>query len=157
MASSSGDTTTFVEEGHSFMRNISDNALSSLTSVQKGFIVSIRSIDTSLSGRNLCAHIAELFPPASLFAKEICDTPTVWVDLRNFLNALGANLAPQSSRRVICTLAHGLYDDAEDRQAAVETSNLIVASERRVRSDGRNNTPSSVSNSNPQKPSDTDG
>lgn len=82
--------------------------------------------------------ISELFIPASLFTKEICDLSPVWVEIRNFINSRGANLQNHSSRRVILTLAHGIYDDAEDLDAALQTAQLIFAAGRKVRSDLKN-------------------
>lgn len=123
------------DESPSFMRLISDRELGSLTSSQKGFIIYIRTLDPSLNGQQLKAIVADLFPPASLFAKEICDLPSVWVKLRSFLNARGASLQQQSSRRVIMTLAKELYDDISERDAAVQMAQLIFEGGRRVRSD----------------------
>lgn len=123
------------EEPPRFMRGITEQELGSLTSAQKGFIVSIRSLDTELAGVQLKETVAELFPPVSLFAKEICDLPSVWVELRNFLNARGASLQQHSSRRVIMTLGHGIYDDTDDRDAAVQMAQLIIAQRRKVRAD----------------------
>lgn len=125
-----------------FMQTVSNDALTALTSTQKGFIISMRSIPVELTGATLRAHVSEMFPPANLFAKEICDMPSVWVQLRNFLDARGAEIQQHSSRRVIMTLAHGLYDEPEERDAAVEMAQLIQASSRRVRSDLRNPEPS---------------
>lgn len=118
-----------------FMRNVSDQELVSLTSAQNEFVVSMRSLDPDLGGSQLKEMVAELFPPASLFAKEICDLPSVWVELPSYLNAKGAGLQPYSSRRVIMTLDHGIYDDADNRDAATQMARLIVSSGRKVRTD----------------------
>lgn len=118
-----------------FMQKISDSALSSLSPTQVGFVVSLRAISSDLSGDVLKQQISEMFPPAQLFSKEIADMPMVWIELRNFLDARGVGLQQHSSRRVILTLAHGLYTDAEDQSVAIEIANLIIASGRRVRQD----------------------
>lgn len=127
--------------GAEFMKSVSDTALMALTSTQKGFIISMMSIPSDLTGGNLREYFAELFPPSVLFCKEICDIPTMWTEIRNYMNARGANLQQHSSRRVIMTLAHGIYDEAEDRDAAVEMAQLILASTRRVRADLRSSDP----------------
>ena len=77
--------------------------------------------------------VVDIFPLASQFRQEICDLPAVHVDLRNFLDAEGANLAQHSSLRVVMTLAHGLYEETEDTQAAIEMAREIVAAVRRQR------------------------
>lgn len=118
-----------------FMPQIPNSDLAALTSKQKGFVVSIRSIAPETRGDALRDIVAEMFPPAQLFAQEICDMPSVWIELRNFLDARGARLQQHSSRRVILTLAHGLYTEAEDRASSIENANLIVAAGRRVRQD----------------------
>lgn len=71
--------------------------------------------------------IAELFPPASLFAKEVCDLPSVWVELRNLLNERAAGLQQHSSRRVIMNPGHGIYDICGDRDTAFQEAQFIVA------------------------------
>lgn len=118
-----------------FMRHITDGALAALSPTQTGFIISMRTIDPSLSGENLRNHVAEMFPPAHLFCKEIADMASVWMELRAFLDARGAPLQQHSSRRVILTLAHGLYQESEDRNAAIDIANDIVSAGRRRRQD----------------------
>lgn len=75
-----------------FMKSVSDSMLSALTPTQIGFIVSIRAIDVNLQGKALRSHVAELFPPAHLFSKEISDMPSVWMELRSFLDSQGSTL-----------------------------------------------------------------
>ena len=120
---------------YTFMRGLTSDALSALTSAQKGFISSIRFLETTpdLTGIHLKRTVADMFPPASLFRQEICDLPAVHIELRNFLDAKGANLAQHSSHRVVMTLAHGLYEETEDTQAAIEMAREIVAAGRRQR------------------------
>ena len=81
-----------------------------------------------------------MFPTASLFRREICDLPTVHIELRNFLDERGTNLQQYSSHRAVMTLAHGLYEETEDKQAAVEIAREIVAAgrHRRPNSSGSN-------------------
>lgn len=116
-----------------FMPKLSDASLHGLSSRQVGFIVSMRNIEESMNGNDLKEFIAELFPPAHLFSSDLCDLPSIWVELRNFLDSRGAGLQQHSSRRVILTLAHGLYHEAEDRIVAIEMANRIIAAGRRVR------------------------
>lgn len=87
-----------------------------------------------LTGSQGKRTIAEMCPPASLFRQEICDLPAVHIELQNVLDTMGANLAQLSSHRVIMTLAHGLYEEREDSQAAIETAREIIATCRRPRS-----------------------
>lgn len=122
------------------MRHVNETALAALKSAQSGFVISMRSIDPTLRGEALREHVAEMFPPARLFGKEIADMPSVWPELRSFLDLRGATLQPHSSRRIILTLAHGLYHEAEDRSAAIEIANAIIASGRRM----RQNVPSDI-------------
>lgn len=53
------------------------------------------------------------------------------------MDARGANMKQHSSIRVIMTFAHGIYEESEDRDAAVEMALLILESSRRVRADLR--------------------
>ncbi|CDF36767.1 unnamed protein product [Chondrus crispus] len=120
---------------YTFMRGLTNDALTALTSAQKRFISSIRFLETTpdLTGIHLKRTVADMFPPASLFRQEICDLPAVHIELRNFLDAKGANLAQHSSHRVVMTLAHGLYEETEDTQAAIEMAREIIAAGRRQR------------------------
>lgn len=59
---------------------------------------------------------------------DIADMPSVWGSSRAFFNLRHAALQPYSSRRTTLTLAHRLYDDAEDRVAVIEVVNYIGAS-----------------------------
>ena len=101
-----------------------------------GFISSIRFLErtTDPTGVQLKRTRADMFPRASLFCEEICDLPAVFIDPRNFWDERGANLQQHSSHRVVMTLAHGLYEEAEDTQAAIEMAPEIVAAGRRPRS-----------------------
>ena len=124
-----------------FMKGITNDALSALTSAQKGFISSIRFLETTpeLTGIQLKRTIADMFPPASLFQQQICDLPAVHIELRNFLDSRGGNLEQHSSHHVVMTLAHVLYEEPEYTQAAIDMARDIVAAGRRSRS----NTPGS--------------
>lgn len=44
-----------------------------------------------------------------------------------FLDAKGANLAGHSSHRVVKNLAHRLYEETEDAQAAIEMARELIA------------------------------
>lgn len=118
-----------------FMGTISDNELQALTSEQKGFITSIRILqqNQSLSGAHLKQSVAEMFPPASLFSKELCDLAVLHSSLRDFLDSRGANLQQHSSRRIMMTLATAVYDEPEDQQAAKEIVTDIISQGRRNR------------------------
>ena len=119
-----------------FMKCITNDALSAPTSAQKGCISSIRFLETTpeLTGIQLKRTIADMFPPASLFQQEICDLPAVHIELRNFLDSRGGNLEQHSSHRGVVTLAHGLYEEPEDTQAAIDMAREIVAAGCRSRS-----------------------
>lgn len=45
----------------------------------------------------------------------------------------GATLQPHSSQKIILTLSHGLYHEAENRSAAIEIANAIISCGRRLR------------------------
>lgn len=119
----------------SFMRVVNAESLGALTSEQKGFISSVIILESNadLTGVQLKRVVAEMFPPAVLFGKELCDLSAVHIELRNVLDSRGANLRQHSSHRVINTLGHGLYEETEDTQAAVEMARAIVAAGRRPR------------------------
>lgn len=89
---------------------------------------------TTVSGLALSA----LTPPANLLVKEICHICSVLVSFRNSIDTRRAKIGQHSSASVIVTLDHDLYDEPEDRAAAVELALQILASSRHVRSELHN-------------------
>ena len=118
-----------------FMAGISDGTLQALTSCQKGFISSIRILELqeNITGEALKQSVAEMFPPAMLFNKELLDMPAIYSSLRDFLDSRGANLQQHSSRRIKMTLATSLYDEPEDREAVTEIVSHIFAEGRKYK------------------------
>lgn len=116
-----------------FMERITPHILAALLPIQDGFIVSIRSIDRSIEENLLQELIAELFPLTVLFCQGILDLPTGHMELQKFLESRGVNSAQNYSRRIIQTLAHGLYTGSEDRESANQTASLIISHGRPVR------------------------
>lgn len=66
----SGDAKEASYDTVQLMEQVSNAELSALKIVQKSFIVSIHSIDRTVTGKNLGNAVAEMFPPGSLFARE---------------------------------------------------------------------------------------
>eukprot|EP00171_Calliarthron_tuberculosum_P023415 IDg23415t1 len=101
-----------------------------------GLIYSVRDLDariqeSAMTGVQVREAFAEMYPPAVLFSPKLMAMPAVHSSLRDWLNSRGANLAIHSTRRVIMTLASSLYDESEDREAAMEIAGQIVAEGRR--------------------------
>ena len=82
--------------------------LADLNDKQKGFVSSVRHLEATeaAQGDGLLRIFADMFPPADLFSKELCELPAVYTELRNFLDSHGANMQQHSSRRIMMTLAH---------------------------------------------------
>ena len=117
-----------------FMQGLSDNLFQGLNDVQKGFITSIHLVQSSgEEGDALRRAIAEMFPPSELFSKEVRSFPSVYSELRNVLDTHGGRMTQHSSRRIMMTLASKVYEEQEDKQAAVEIVQEIIAAGRRNR------------------------
>ncbi len=106
-----------------------------------GFISSVRMLEeevreATLSGEQVKAAVAELFPPAVLFGPDVTTLPYAHRELRKWLDRHGANLQQHSSHRVIMTLATSLYVDPEDRVAANQLATELFAAGRRVGASG---------------------
>lgn len=71
--------------------------------------------------------VAEMFPPAILFQKEIFYLSAVWIELCKFSTILGDNLKQHLCRNVIMKLATFIYGDAKDSVAAMEMDKLVRA------------------------------
>ena len=130
-AAQSRDSTVHASEPL-FMQGLSDNLFQGLNDVQKGFITSIRLVQSSgEEGDALRREIADMFPPSELFSKELRNLPSA--ELRNFLDTHGARMTQHSSRRIMMTLASNVYEEQEDKQAAVEVVQDIIAAGHRNR------------------------
>lgn len=116
-----------------FTKRVDPSILASLLPKQVEFIVSLQSLDPSLEEDQLRETFAEMFFPSTLFNQEILDLRSGLVELRKFMESRGVNLTQQSSRRVIQTVAHELYSDAEDCESAIQTAFSIISHGRRVR------------------------
>lgn len=117
-----------------FMQGVSGQLFEGLNDVQKGFVTSIRLLEGSEEDTSsLPRSVADMFPPADLFCKELRSLPSVYSELRNFLDSRGARMTQHSSRRIMMTLAHNLYEEQVDKQAAVDIVQLFIASGRRNR------------------------
>lgn len=128
-----------------FMGDVTQERLCVLNDTQRGFVISIRSVESTeaLTGNALKRFIADMYPPVSLFAEDLFKIPSIFKSLRDFLDSRGANLQQHTSRRIMLTLASQLYEEREDTQAAMEIANLLVAAGRRTRrTDTETNPPS---------------
>ncbi len=88
--------------------------LSELNDELKGLICSFRDLEhriaeENLSGDKVKIAFAEIHPPATLFSKDIKSFPSIYPNLRKWLNKQGAALTPHSSHRIIMTLASSIY------------------------------------------------
>lgn len=72
------------------------------------------------------------------------------MELRTFLENRGITLAQHFSRRILQTLAHELYSDAEDRKSAIQTASLMISHGRRVREELNSIAPKSSAQAQPQ-------
>lgn len=112
---------------------LSGEDLSALPLIQRGFILAIRGIERNLSpgttGQQVKAMVAEAYPPASLFDPDLAAYPTIYLELRTWLNRNGAALGTHPSRRVINLLANKLYDQEDDREEAKELGRLLLQSQ----------------------------
>lgn len=124
-----------------FLANLKQEDLSVLNARLKGLVLSLRSLDPGVSGSTLKKLVAEMFPPGVLFDEDIREFPNIYLELRNFLEQRAVILPQHSSRRTMMTLSHNLYEEAEDRAAAIEITNLIIAHSRRGRSATARNEP----------------
>lgn len=77
-----------------------------------------------------CEVFAEMYPPSFLFSPNLMTMPSIFASLRDFLNSKGAKLTQHSTQRVIMTIASSVYDESEDREAALENAENLF-SERR--------------------------
>lgn len=117
------------------MKGINEDDFVGLSSTKKSFIACIRSILKYISGSLPVDLIADMlirfYRPVSV--SKICDLPSAWVQLQIFLDKRGAHFYFHSIRRKTPSLASGLYQDVNEKNAAIEMTNLVIASGRRAR------------------------
>lgn len=114
-----------------FLPSVTLDLLSNMTMKQKSFIIGLRTIDPEIQGQALREIIADEFLPGILFDPEIGRLGGVWHGLRTWLASRGVILPQHSSRRIILTLASGIYEDAEDRTIAMELAQRYVTNQKR--------------------------
>lgn len=61
----------WLQNGALFMKGVRNGEIMALTSAKKGLILSMRPILPDITGDNIRDYFAELFPPATLFSKDI--------------------------------------------------------------------------------------
>lgn len=118
-----------------FMPEVSQERLLAMNDTQKGFVLSIRSLESTeeLQGESLKRSVADMFPPAVLFGDALLNMPVIYKSLCDFLDSRGVNLQQHSSRRIMLTLASDSYEVPEDTEAALEIFTTLVAAGRGVR------------------------
>lgn len=94
--------------------------------------------ESTLSGEQVKAAVAELFSSALLFRTDVAALPYAYGELRIWLDGHGAKLQQQSSHRFIMTLASSLYNGPEDRQAASQMASEFLATRIRTGGSGAN-------------------
>ncbi len=94
--------------------------LKDLNSALVGLIVSVRDLEARISeigmtGAQVKVAFTDMFPPAVLFSEELMSMHAMYANICDWLNLKVAALKPHSSRRILMTLAHSLYEDDEDQ------------------------------------------
>lgn len=70
--------------------------------------------------------MAEAYPPEALFDPELATFPTLYRDLRAWMNNHGANLGVHPSWRVITLLGDRIYDDEDEKESAKEPAKALL-------------------------------
>ncbi|KAK1862344.1 hypothetical protein I4F81_004918 [Pyropia yezoensis] len=111
--------------------------LSDLTITVRGFVVAMRKVEEGATAATTRAQvkemIAETFPPESLFDPELNTIPTLYRDLRAWLQAHGVVIGVRPKRRILHHLAEYLYDNEEDKQMAHDMARMVLDKQRRMR------------------------
>lgn len=114
--------------------------LSVLPLVQKGFILAIRGIERHITvattGEEVKAMVAEAYPPPLLFDPDLAALPSIYLELRTWLNKHGAALGTHPSRRIINLLANKMYDLDADREEAKELAKQLLQTRSRRNASG---------------------
>ena len=121
-----------------FWSSIPQNSIDRMNSVQQGFVMSMWVLETEerMAGTVLLRAVADTFPPALLVNENMRAIPALYSELRNVSDTRGCNLTQHSSRRIMMTLATNLYEDNDDKAAAVDIMRSIIASGRRSHPSG---------------------
>lgn len=117
-----------------------------LSNEVRGLILSVRDLEDrisveTLSGEQVKEAFAEMYPPAKLFSLELQSFPGIYPNIRTWLNKHGANLARHSSRRIVKTLAAGIYVAEEATVAMDIASDIVTAGNDRSATASQSNRP----------------
>ena len=81
----------------------------------------------------LTCAVADIFVLRELFCQEQRSLPSLYRELRYFLDSRGVSTTQNSSHRIMMKLAHNLYEEQENKQAAVDIVQQIILSGPRSR------------------------
>ena len=107
-----------------------------LSDEQAGFMMSVQLLEQEILGKSLGSSevkpcFADLFPSARLFSSGIQQLPSIYRYVRDFLDKHGANMTRHNSHRDIMTITINLYEEAEDRTAAVDIAKDVISEGRK--------------------------
>lgn len=114
---------------------LADVDLTKVNDNLSGLILSIRVLErriaaSAMTGQQVFESFAEMFPPADLFAPEICSFKVIHSSIRDWLLEKGATLERHRTGRIMMQLV-GIYADDEDKVAAESIVNKIISAGRR--------------------------
>ncbi|CAN8072588.1 unnamed protein product [Agarophyton chilense] len=120
-----------------FMNSIKNEALQELSTNQKRFITSIRTLEeeSEIVGESVKGVFSDIFHAAALFSKDLQNMPTMDRSLCDFFNPMRLGMQWHSSRCIEMTLAHNIYEEPEDKEAAIRITSAMIAVGRRARAD----------------------
>lgn len=129
-----GEADTGGRPTHAFIAGVT---LSDLTITQRGFVLAMRKVEegatTATTHVQVDEMIAETFPPESRFDPDLNAIPTLYRDLRAWLQAHGVVIGVHPKRRILHHLAEYLYDNEEDKQMAHDMARMVLDKQRRMR------------------------
>lgn len=111
----------------SVMYSLPKSAFPGFPETLRGIIISICLFNPSLGDNALKERVAKISPPAFQFFPDMMNVPAMFIDVRNFLDKNGCNLQQHSLHRITMSLAHNLYDDADEKSAAIDIAKSIQA------------------------------
>lgn len=94
-------------------------------------VATVRLLDPTLERNRLKERVAELIPHSDLFDPEIKSLPFVYRDLRDLLQQHGFSFPQHSSRYVVSTLTSKLYEEATEREIAMEYARSIITNRKK--------------------------
>lgn len=107
-----------VSPSRPFLPRLSTSDHEALEANQHGITLTMRQIDSDLTGQQLKDHLAELLLPELLFRDDVRTFKATYPKLRDLLNQNKDTIPTHSAHPIMCQIASRLYEEPYEGEIA---------------------------------------